>query len=101
MRELRSGLRFVSTAGNLPRTTRGKRGRGVPSFLVTSFWASRKKTLGRQAETPFALDPQATSPKPEAHALSPLPQEPAISRAHVYQTAPQCTVVAVTGAEER
>ena len=41
--ELRSGLRFVSTAGNRLRRMRGRRGRGVPSFLVTSFWALRKK----------------------------------------------------------
>ena len=51
MCELRSGLRFVSTAGNLPRTTRGKRGRGVAFLLVTFLWPLKEKSLGRQAET--------------------------------------------------
>src|SRR5690606_34494838 len=73
MCELRSGLRFVSTAGNRARRMRGRRGRGVPSFLVTSFWASRKKLLGRQAETLLLQKrPPATG---KDRGRSPLPQQ--------------------------
>ena len=43
MCELRSGLRFVSTAGNRARRMRGRRGRGVAFLLVTSLWPFKEK----------------------------------------------------------
>jgi hypothetical protein len=41
--ELRSGLRFVSTAGDSVCTTHTGRGRGVAFLLVTSLWPLKEK----------------------------------------------------------
>ena len=53
MCELRSGLRFVSTAGNRLRRMRGRRGRGVAFLLVTSLWP-----LGHSKRSDSAVRPK-------------------------------------------